>query len=250
MSFTIAGYNESQDTAGVLVDVAALTDQHLTTDGDDILVPDDYDKLMGAFALGVTITGARITSPTLRKRLNPDLSPLNIGAEPAVRDAFHDYFDNPIQLTPGEGLRAQVSEGASGAELESVFVWLGNGEEEAVSGEIFTVKLTGATTLVANAWSLVPLTISQQLEAGTWGIVGMRAISAGAQAARLVIPGSSWRPGVIAWDAENDIDLKRFRRGASGLWGKFSHSFLPQCEFKSVSADTSETVYLDLVKLG
>lgn len=250
MGFTLAAFTESQDTAGVLTEVAALPDQHLTTDGDDILVPDEYNKLMGCMALGATITGARISSPTLRKRLNPDLSALNIGAEPALRDAFHDYMENAIELTPGEGLRALVSESFTTIERETVLVWLGDGALEAVSGEIFTVKLTGTTTLVANAWSLVPLTILQQLESGKWGIVGMRAISAGGVAARLVIPGSSWRPGCIAFDAENDIDIQRFRRGKAGLWGEFSHSFLPQVEFLSISADTAETVYLDLVKLG
>lgn len=249
MAFTLAAFTESQDTAGALSDVAALTDQHLTTDGDDILVPEGFDKLVGAFAIGATISAARITSPTLRKRLNPDLSPLNIGAEPLNRDAYHDYNENPIQLTVGEGLRAQVAEGAAGAEQETVLVALGDGEKEAVTGEIFTVKLTSATTLVAYTWGLCPLTIAQQLEAGTWGIVGMRAISAGAIAARLVIPGNSWRPGVIAFDSESDLENQRFRRGKLGLWGTFSHSFLPQVEFLSISADTAETVYLDLVKL-
>lgn len=249
MGFTIAAFTESQDTAGVLTEVAALADQHLTTDGDDILVPDEYNKLMGVMALGATISAARISSPTLRKRLNPDLSALNINAEPVLRDSFHDYMENPISLTPGEGLRALVAEGAAGAEQETVLAWLGDGAIEKASGEIFTVKLTGSTTLGAYAWSLVPLTIAQQLEAGTWGIVGMRAISAGAIAARLVIPGSSWRPGCVAFDAESDIDMQRFRRGEAGLWGSFSHSFLPQVEFLSISADTSETIYLDLVKL-
>lgn len=249
MGFTLCGFTESQDTAAVLTEVAALPDQHLTVDGDDILVPDDFDKLMAVFALGATITGARISSPTLRKRLMPDISPLNVGAEPVSGLRLFDMTKNPLDLTAGEGLRALVSEAAAGAEQGTVLVWLGDGEIEDITGEVQTVKLTGTTTLTANVWSLCPLTIAQQLEAGTWRIVGMRAISAGAVAARLVIPGSPWRPGAIAYDSEADVEHRQFRHGHYGVWGEFSHSFIPQVEFLSVSADTAQTIYLDLQKV-
>ena len=250
MGFTLCAFSESQDTAGVLTEVAALPDQHLTVDGDDILVPDEYDSLMAVFALGATITGARISSPTLRKRLMPDISPLNVGAEPVSGLRLFDLTKTPLKLTSGEGLRALVSEAAAGAERETVLAWLGDGVIEPVTGEVHTVKLIGSTTLTANAWSLCPLTIAQQLEAGTWRIVGMRAISAGAVAARLVIPGSPWRPGTVAYDAEADVEHRQFRHGTYGVWGEFSHSFIPQVEFLSVSADTAETIYLDLQKVA
>lgn len=249
MGFTLVAYTESQDTAAVLSEVAALPDQHITVDGDDLLVPDEFNYLMAAFALGATITGARLTSPTLRKRLMPDISPLNVGAEPVSGLRLFDMVNNPLKLTSGEGLRALISEAAAGAEQGTMLVWLGDGKVEPVTGEIHTVKLTGATTLTADEWSLCPLTISQQLEAGKWRIVGMRAISAGAVAARLVIPGSPWRPGVIAYDTEQDIEHTQFRMGRYGVWGEFSHSFIPQVEFLSVSADTAQTIYLDLQKV-
>lgn len=250
MAFTMAAFSESQDTSAVLTEVAALPDQHLTVDGDDILVPDGFEYLMGVFALGANITAARLSSPTLRKRLMPDISPLNVGAEPVSGLRLFELATTPLKLTSGEGLRALVAEDTAGAERETVLVWLGDGSIETVTGPVHTVKLTGTTTLVANAWSLVPLTISQQLEAGTWRIVGMRALSAGAVAARLVIPGSPWRPGTVAYDDEADVEHRQFRHGNYGIWGEFSHSFIPQVEFLSISADTAETVYLDVQKVS
>jgi len=35
-----------------------------------------------------------------------------------------------------------------------------------------------------------------------------------------------------------------------GNWGEFDHTYPPQVEFLSVSADTAEVVYLDLVKIS
>jgi len=34
-----------------------------------------------------------------------------------------------------------------------------------------------------------------------------------------------------------------------GVWGEFTHDSPPTVDFLSVSADTSETVYLDIVKI-
>lgn len=240
---------ESQDSAAVLVNVAALGDQSLTTSGDDIIVPAWASRLAGVLALGATISLGRITSPSLRQGTELDISPLNIGAEPLGPCPWHNLFSRPLELTPSEGLRAQVAEGAAGAELEVVIAWLLGEQEAAPDGEVQTIRCTGTATLVASAWSLVALTMGQQLEAGTYAIVGMRATSAGAIAARLVIPGSQYRPGCIAYDASSDVEDAAFRRGGLGKWGEFDHRSIPQVEFLSVSADTSEVVFLDVVKI-
>lgn len=248
--FTIGAYSESQDSGGVLVNVAALADQSLTTQGDDIIVPDWASKLMGVFPIGATITLCQMTSPTLRKGLLLDVNPLNVGAEPLVPTPFCSRFENPLQLEPGEGLRALVAEGAAGAEQDSVLVWLGNEITALPAGEIKTVRCTSATTLTAYAWTACTLTFSQQLEAGEYALVGMKGISAGAIACRAILPGSAHRPGAIAYDAEGDKSLDIFREGRLGDWGHFRHQYPPTVEFLSVSADTAEVVYLDLVKVG
>ncbi|MDD4985361.1 MAG: hypothetical protein PHQ43_06165 [Dehalococcoidales bacterium] len=248
MAFSLIGWYEALDSAG-LSDIAALVDQHVTTDGDDILVPSWAPNLIGVFAYGVSLTGAQISSPSLRKSLLLDVAPINIGAEPVFPLPMVNRLDNPLALTPGEGLRAKCSEGGAGATVVGTLAFLQGEYEEPPGGEVFTVKATSATTLVAYQWHLCPLTLSQQLEAGRYAIVGMRAEAAGAIAARLVIPGSEFRPGVIACDAGGDDGAGLFREGRFGLFGEFEHTFIPQVEFLSASADTAETVFLDVVKV-
>jgi hypothetical protein len=249
MGFTIAAYLQSIAQNSHL-ELNALSDQHLITSGKDITVPDVYDKLMAVYASGITINRAQISSPTMRKSLILDGDNINIGVEPLSPPPFIDMFDNPRQLKASEGLRALATQGSAGAEIERVVVFLGDGKLDTPTGEVMTVKCTGTTTLGADAWSLVPLTFSQQLESGRYQIVGARFEAAGAVAGRLVIPGSAWRPGAIATDLAADILANRFQTPISGIWGEFSHSFPPQAEFLSVSADTAETVYLDLIKIA
>lgn len=249
MGFTIGAFLESIATA-THTELAAVPDQHLVTSGDDIIVPEKYDKLMGVFAAGSTMSRAQVSSPSLRKTLIVDVDEINIGAEPLNPPPFVDLFVNPRQLKASEGVRVLATQGSGAAEVERVGIALGDGVVEEVTGEIMTVRCTGTTTLVAAVWNLVPLTFSQQLEAGEYNVVGARFESAGAVMGRLVLPGSPWRPGNMANDSIADRPHDRFRKGKSGIWGKFSHSFPPQAEFLSISADTAEVVYLDLVKIS
>lgn len=248
--FTLVAYSESQDTGGNLTYVAALADQHVRVEGDNIVVPSDMPNLAAVFALGATISGARIESPSLRRTLLFDVNPLNIAAEPASPSALVNLFYNPIPLDAYEPIRALVSEGAAGAERETVLLWLADGPQSPVTGEIYTVECTSSTTLTANVWTNGALTIGQTLPAGTYQVVGMRAISAGLIAARLVFVGGTWRPGCIGYDAESDLENPIFRRGALGVWGEFTHDQPPTVDFLSISADTSETVWLDLIKVA
>lgn len=249
MGFTLGGFLESIATA-THTELVTIPDQHLVTNGDDIIVPELYDKLMGIFAAGITINRAQVSSPSLRKTLIVDGKNLNIGAEPLSPPPFIDLFENPRQLKASEGLRVLATQGSAGAEVERIIVMLGDGKIEPVSGEIMTVRCTGATTLVAAVWNLVPLTFTQQLEAGRYQIVGARFEAAGCIAGRLIIPGSPWRPGAIGTDSITDVPADRFANAKTGIWGEFSHSFPPQAEFLSLSADTAEVVYLDLVKIS
>ncbi len=248
MAFSLVGWSEVVDSA-TLTDIQALLDQHVTTDGDDILVPAFASNIIGVFAFGAHITGAQISSPTLRKGLMLDVAPLNVGSEPLSPLPFVNRLDRPIALTPGEGLRARVSEGGSAATRVGVLVWLQGEYEEPPEGEIHTVKATSTTTLTPYEWTLCPLSLTQQLEAGRYALVGARVESANAVAARFVIPGSEYRPGVIGFDGSHATDNGIFREGRFGKFGEFEHTFIPQVEVLGVAADTSEVVYLDVVKI-
>ena len=249
MAFSLIGYSESQDTSGTLTNVAALTDPHIRVVGDDVVVPDEIPYLAAAYAVGVSLTRASIVSPSIRRRYPFELTPLDAAANPASTFVF-EPFTTPIQLDASEALNFQVAEGGSGAIRDTGFVWLSDGPFSPVTGsEVFTIRATGATTLTAFAWTNCALTMNDTLPAGEYAIVGMQASSTGAIAARLVLTGQTWRPGCIATTSSLVKGHPLFRYGNMGVWGTFSHNTPPTVDFCSTSADTSQTVYLDLVMI-
>jgi len=248
MPFTLAAFSESQDTA-VLANIAAVPDTHLRVVGDDIYVP-VLSNLAAYHFMGANFTQGQIDSPSLRVQTLIDVEPADLADEPASPSALHDLMTTPVPLTPGETIRTLMAEDGAGATRVSALLWFSDGPVAPITGKIQTVRTTGATTLTANAWTPVPLTFSQSIPAGSYSIVGARFQSAGCRAARLIIPGYSWRPGAPGCDADGDLDTHRFRYGQAGAWATFVHDNPPQAEFFSASADTSEVVHLDLIKIA
>jgi hypothetical protein len=248
--FTLIAWSGSVPTGSVLRYVPAVADQHIRVEGNNIVVPAGMNHLLGAFALSANLAQVQIESPALRRTLLYDVIPLNVGVEPLSPVPFMSLFYNPIPLDEFEPLRALAYHSGTTAEQVTVFVWLGDGAQSPVSGEIYTVMATSNTTLTPYAWTNGALTFTQTLPAGTYQVVGFRAQSAGLLAARLVFVGGTWRPGVIGCDAISDIGPEIFRRGGVGIFGEFRHDQPPTVDFFSSSADTSETVWLDLIKTG
>jgi hypothetical protein len=246
MPFHTIAYSESQDSA-VLVNIAALADTSGTVSGDDYLVPEGFGNILGVYFLGANFTRGQLDSPSLRTIGLLDVEPADNVDEPANPTAWMDLFRSPIPVQEGEVLRALAAEDAAGAARTSAIIWLGDGPIEPVAGDIRTFRATGTTTLVANVWGAVPITLDQSLRVGTYQLVGARCIAAGARAFRFIAQGIGYRPGGIAFDADSDLDVERFRRGGAGVWFEFTQRSIPQVEVFSASADTAETVFLDVI---
>ena len=248
MAFTLVGFSASQDTSGVLTTTAALADPHIRVSGNDVSVPSDLSNIAAVYAIGATMTRAAIVSPSIRRRYPFEVFPVDAAATPTDPFHFHDSPQSTIALDVDESLNFQFAESGAGAQRGSGFVWLSDGPINPITtGEMFTIRATGSTTLTAYSWTNCPLTFNDTLPAGTYQIVGMHAFSTGAIAARLVIPQYAWRPGVICSTSANVFSSQAFRYGNFGVFGEFTHMTPPTVEFCSSSADTSETVYLDLI---
>lgn len=249
MPFTLIGYSESQDSA-TLTNIAALADPHVRVSGDDIVVPKGLPNLLGCYFLGVSLTQGQLASPSLRRRVNLDVEPLDRNTLPlATTKPMHDFFDSPIPLDGEESLNALMAEDGT-TTRGNALVWLGDGPVSPVKGDILTVRVTNASTLTANAWTNGALTFSQSLPAGTYQLVGARMQSTNLQGFRFVFVGQQWRPGAIGVNADADSDLSRFRAGHAGVWGEFSHNTPPTVDFLSNGADSSQVGHLDLMKTG
>lgn len=247
--FHLCGYFESQDSA-VLVPTAALADPSMTVSGDNISIPDYASMLIAAMGIGPNLTRAQLQSPALRRVLNYEIRPLNVGAEPLSPVPIDLFVNSPIQLDIDEQMQAYMSEDAAGASAGTILVWLADKAIEPVEGEIFTVRVSNASTLVANTWTNGALTFDQVLPVGRYAIVGARFESAGLQAFRFLFQGSTPRPGGVGCDAPADLEPKGQRFGGWGVWGEFQSTNPPTVDFLSVSADTSQIGTLDLIKVG
>ncbi len=262
MGYTVIGFYESRTGVAALDNVAGLADQSVAVAGDNITVPPKWNEIIAAW-VGMSnaadvLVAARLSAPSMRGKTLLDLANLEAIAaggtlEPSSPTPINIYLNKPIKLTSGEFLNLlQESDGTTAANLCTGIIFLGDGDygNPYAGMPVQTVRATGATTLTANAWSACTITLDQQLAAGRYAIVGMRAQSAGAKAARLVMQETPARPGVIAYDSNADIEHPMFRNGNLGVLGTFVHTAIPQVEFLSLSADTSETIFFDIVKIA
>lgn len=249
MPHTLIAYSANIDSA-VPIAVAALADQHVRVQANDVIVPEAMNVLIGAFAFGLNITRAQLVSPSLRRLVNHEISPINIGALPLSPLAFNDNSMDPLVLDPSEALNLFAAESGAGATRVNCGVWLSDGETTPINGEVIAVRFTGTTTLVANSWTNAAITFDQSLPAGRYQVVGMRAESAGLQLARLVFVGGIWRPGCIGFANAGQVEPNIFRDGGLGAWGEFAHNTPPTIDYLSNSADTAQAGVLDLIKLA
>ncbi len=248
MTQHLVAFNESQDSA-TLVNVAAVPDPSVSVSGDDITIPNFASQLAAIYAGGVNMTQARVLAPSLRGFANIDIAPGDVLAEPISRPPIQDYFSSPIPLNPGEALNAQAAE--DGAATRSIIgCWLADSPAVPATGEVRSVRFTGTQTLVANNWTNCAIVLDQDLPAGEFDIVGLRVEGVSAIFARLVIPGSAFRPGCVAFDSYADIDNPRFRLGATGIWGRFDRVQQPTLDVLATAADTAQTGWLDLIHRG
>ena len=247
---TLVAYYKSVNTGGVLSVITPVNDQHVSFGSNFITVPDWAKNLVGIAVLALHNGSAQIQAPSLRAATYEDVSPL-IGAlsfnDP---DQFFDLTNDQKPLQPAEGLQLYMAGSEGGAEGKYGLIWLADTLAAQPDGIVETIKFTGTTTLTANTWTQVPLVAGQQLRAGVYTIVGMRAISASGIAARMIIPGVQYRPGVPCVLSEATVDFPKFRRGNFGAWGTFPHTAVLSAEFLASAGDTAETVYLDVVKSG
>lgn len=255
-NFHLAAYLQSVDPAGAFVQLAAINDTQLTVNTPVIRVPTLTEVL--ALAGGVDITVAatlRLVSPSLRVKSLFAIEPLNTATAAAVVPTTpHKVYDlrrTPISLVYNEALTMELLSNPAAVQVQWGLVWFGAGPIVPIAdaSKIFTVRGTATTTLTANVWTNGVITLDQDLPRGRYSMVGMRARSAGLVAARCAFVGGKWRPGCIGSIAQADLEHTMFRHGGLGSWGEFEDIETPTIDFLSTSADTAETVYLDLIQV-
>jgi hypothetical protein len=249
MFHTIAWF-QSIDPAGVLTTINAVREETLFTSGLDIRVPTALPFIIGAAALANDASAARaqIQSPSLRVFANLDIEPVVAAAvfgEPA-ENLWHP--ESPIPVVADEALNFAVQSDPAAAAAHYGLVWLADGAQQPVTGQMFSVRATSAIAQVVGAWTNGNLVFSQTLPAGRYAIVGMRARTTDGVAARLVFPEQLARPGVPAINAIGDEDVYWHRYGRSGVFGQFPHTNPPTIDVLGGVAVVQQYVF-DMVRL-
>jgi hypothetical protein len=212
-----------------------------------VLAQDQY--VLWAYVQGANLTRARIDAPSLRAFTPPRLPLFRRAASPANEPPINDFAHLGLILRGAEEISVQTSNDlGTGSQHHYAVLCVGPTLSPPSRGPDFWVRATGNTTLTPYQWTNVPLTLESQLPAGNYRIVRFIARSAGGIAARVITPGSIWRPGVICINAEGNSPHRHFVDGRYGDYGTFSTVALPSVEFLSTLADTAQEVYFGLVR--
>jgi len=250
--FTLCGYYESIQGTGVDHYITSIPDDHVKTVGDYVYVPEAMPNVIGKAALtaaDTSVVSANLDAPSLTRVQKPFMEPIInavvFGSPP--ESILHPL--NPIPLDKNEGLRFVHRNTASGAVVEYGLVWLSDGQDQPVTGQVYTVRATAAITLSAGKWVNGALTFENELVVGKYAVVGMRARGTNLVAARLNFVGYANRPGVAAINAIGDQDHDITRFGRMGTFGVFDSLVQPTVECLGVT-DSAQTFILDLLKLS
>lgn len=255
MAIHLGGWGETLDGAGNTTQLAALLDPLIFTSGDLLRVPELANVLAMAGGVGSGGTGQlQLIAPSLREIGNYLVSPINgnadADAEPDDPHKLVDLRERPLALRTAENATAEFNSNTTAAQFQWLLLWLANQMTPVPAGPLRTLRFTNGTTLAVDVWTNGALVAVEELPAGEYSVIGMRAISAGLVAARLVPRGSGWRPGCLAGDVDGYLGHPMFRNGGLGEWMRFVHDNIPSVDFLSVSADSDQDVFLDLVKVG
>jgi hypothetical protein len=212
-----------------------------------VLAQDQY--VLWAYVQGNSLIRARIDAPSLRAFTPPRLPLFRRGTAPGDKPPLNDFAHLGLILRGAEEIAVQTTNNlATGSETHYAVLCVGTSVSPSSRGPDFWVRATGSTTLVAGQWTNVPLTLESQLPAGNYRIVRLIARSANGVAARVITPGSIWRPGVVCINSEGQVPARHFLEGRYGDFGTFSTVALPSVEFLASAADTTQEVYFGLVR--
>lgn len=228
--------------------VNALADSLFSRQNNEYQIPEDL-KIIGAYAGAAANVRARLITPSLSLRGNPQIVPISGTLLPAVDPNFMDFTDHPISIRKEENLRAEMESNSATAALVALIVADKEWTKNINRSGLHWIRGTVNVTTVANVWAGPgPLVLDESLEGGSYVVYGMQAFFATALAARLVFQNQYYRPGCLGQATAVSRSAPAFW-GGLGVWGYFDTYSLPQLEvIDTAAAAVSYTVWLLVAK--
>lgn len=242
-------YSGSVAAGGTNVDLPFVNDSILTRQNNHAILPDD-GRLLLAFGQGVGMTRARLNTPAARYVGLPSVQPVNNGADPLLFPAINDYSEGPLTIPKADEIAFESTSNDAGAQTHYVGAVFQFANRPVPPGQKYRLRGTASITASAGTWVNGSITMDTVLPRGNYMLVGLNVVGANLFCARLIFPGASYRPGVYCQTANTSIPWPGFRDGRLGCYGDFDSVNTPNLEILSDGANTSQEVYMDVVRMG
>lgn len=246
MGLHLVAFDASDAANTALTQLNALASEFETISNNGFII-DQEPLIIGAFAYSAHISRAQFRAPSLQSPDYPLIHPVSVArASSSIDTPWIDMRDFPLAVRQGESLLA-YEQHATSTEHVYILALLADKVPTPYKGPARRVRLTGTTTLTADAWTNCAMTFDDQLPFGVYDIVGARFEGASPVAFRLSIPGLGSRPGGVGLLDANSREVPPFRVGDLGVWASFRSTQAITAEVLATAADTAQTLYLDVV---
>jgi hypothetical protein len=248
MMHVFAYYNSALGTT-VNTDTVAVVDNIIPIQNSHA-IPNDDMQIIAAYAGSPTMLRARINSPTLRQFFPPKILPFNKALLPPNDPHLQDFRSQPLHIPGRQEIQVELTANPGTTEAAFAFLILQDRFVQAPAGDIFTLRGTATTTCVVGAWTACPVTWDDSLPPGIYSVVGGACYSAGGIAFRIIMDNFYFRPGGVM-GATPDLRAPLWQyNGGMGEWGQFRSVSFPRLEVLSSSADTAETLFLNVIRVS
>lgn len=244
-------------TVAYRVSAADATETDMTPVPDGIMsivnthfMPQQNRPIIYATFQAATPTRAKIVTPSFRQVTTPWIRPQQPSIVPGDEANVADYSQNPLMARALEEISILGTQTSGGTAVEVALLALARGPlQPAPRGDIYTLRGTGAVTLVAGAWGIVTPTWQDSLPAGRYSVVGLEYIGTTALSARIIFDEQTDRPGCVGGGTVSNNVWQGNRKGYLGEWGQFDSNRMPTLECLANAADTAQEFYMDIIKI-
>lgn len=247
--FHLAVYSGSVPTGTGLTQVNAVNDSILTLQNNQLILPEN-GRLVVVAGVGTNLSRIRLNTPSVRQVSLPYYNPVNTTATVQAVPNVADLTSGPITIPFADAIAWEAQTTDVGTQSVTILNWYNFGYRPVPNGQRYRIRATSTITAVASTWANGPITLEQTLPMGNYAVVGMDVVGTNLLAARLIFPGSSYRPGVLPRNAEGNDIWDGFQDGRLGMYGVFNSVNQPNLEIFAIGANTSQVTYLDLVKIS
>jgi len=248
--FHLSAFRGSVVNATVNTAIAGVLDGILTRSAGNAFIAPGGATLAASIGGGVNASRQRINTPAARQTALPQIAPLGTGVTATNPQNLAYWGQFGIKPADADEVSVEATHTDAAPQIQWNLMWWMFGRKQPQPGMTYRTRFTGAIAGVVGSWALGALAFDQTLPSGIYEIQGMDIFGANLLGARLVFPGGSWRPGVLAHNTLSTVPRPEFTDGSFGAFGQFDSVNVPQLEIYVEAANTAQEGFLDLVRVG